>query len=1011
MRPVLWRRNYRATRIASLVTQARRAARPAHRLVARLASLGFPGLAERAEEWIGRRNPQDHDAALLRAMFARARDDLDAAEEHARRAAALSRGGQVGRTFLVSVLQERGRLERALAVLGPERTDRETLAQILSRIELHRLRGDVNHALALAEAAVARFPDRYGAVSKLIALRLGTGALEEALRAAEAACATFPANASAWVQHGMLLERAGDPHGAAAKASRALELNPALRQAQLLTLRALAFVGRHEDARRVFTEAMQDHGPRNPLSYDFLLDAARLARTEPAPELLRRLALAAAGAESPAFSAIVALAEDGEHRAAAEALARWLAKKWPDHRLIALATLFGDKLAPHLERAGLPPLRQLARRLMLDATATLRNDPGMAAADALVRDILAGEPGTDPNGPLVSYICPIHRPQDVANLLAQLSRQAWRNAEVVFCINGDGISEQDLALDPALGFAVRHLRLPPGRPVGFYLARSVACARGDYLLRIDADDIYDADYTRFVVGYLRRHGADIVSLAPYVFHFESLGQTYLGRPVNAPPVRDVAQHDRQAPGSGASLCARREVFERVGFDEDLALGEDIVFYRRAAASGLKVHHLPGYLHTAVRRADKSHHTWRSDDFRLLSSLSHYLGDDCLVLRPGQLPPPATEDPFAGLFGAPAFDAFQELRIENALRAMPVPLDLLAGPDTPLPHRDDELLRVLRTPDGRGDAGRQAIAVMPEDPAEEEALAERQGALSLCHDILPRLIGQGRKAFRSLGGIRRSDAAGFRDRFDRAGLRYAVLANPRTGSEHLCSLLGSIGLGQPGEIIRAPAAELLSRSPDPTTLLRTLLGMAEAEGVVGTKIITQYVLDGPLEGRIEDLLTWMVEAGFSFVWLRRYPVHAAVSSFIAAQRGVWHHISRRGAAQPAMAVPGAEPDMPPYDFEAIAVEMRRQVAWSQRLEDLTARVVPPERLMSVTYAALSQEPGPLVRRIAGFLGFQPLPGTVPVSAIRRLSDALPATQQYRARFEREWKARTTAVKAG
>lgn len=107
--------------------------RPAHRLAARLAALGLAGIAERFEEWIGRRHPQDRDAALMRAMFAWARDDLVAAEDHARRAAGLAPGRLNCRLFLVSVLRERGRIERALAVLGAERTEAETLAQLLAR--------------------------------------------------------------------------------------------------------------------------------------------------------------------------------------------------------------------------------------------------------------------------------------------------------------------------------------------------------------------------------------------------------------------------------------------------------------------------------------------------------------------------------------------------------------------------------------------------------------------------------------------------------------------------------------------------------------------------------------------------------------------------------------------------------------------------------------------------------------------------------------------------------------
>jgi glutamate-ammonia-ligase adenylyltransferase len=43
--------------------------------------------------------------------------------------------------------------------------------------------------------------------------------------------------------------------------------------------------------------------------------------------------------------------------------------------------------------------------------------------------------------------------------------------------------EVDLVLDPSVRFDVQYLRLPPGRPVGFYLSRAIARARGELILR------------------------------------------------------------------------------------------------------------------------------------------------------------------------------------------------------------------------------------------------------------------------------------------------------------------------------------------------------------------------------------------------------------------------------------------------------------------------------------------------------------------------------------------------
>ncbi|MBK0400954.1 glycosyltransferase [Limibaculum sp. M0105] len=989
-------RSYSKYRLSTAADVLKGSHQVAHRMIRALLRRSHFTLAERMTARLAHGHGQDAALQHVLAALRWARDDIPGALDASRNAVALEPRNQRHRVLHASVHNSAGDVARALSVLGDERPNHEPVQSLRLRITLHLARRDLHSALRLARMAYRRFPGLPEPARLLITALIETGNFAEADALCARACTDSPSNRIFWHLRAQIHERLGDLRVAREALAHALSLDPDDLRALEADLRLQVMQSDQESAReraRAFTDRIDLASFPNKAALLRLFDTVQLDPPSALLEHIARQECDTADAALGAFSASIALSDKDMALRAFDAI---LSFGTHDTRLLGPLKMLGDTLDPEAAGRGLPTPSWLLRKLEAAGLRQTAGDPLLAAADDLTMRILHDGP-SEGDAPRVSFICPIHRAQDVSNLLAQINRQRWPDAEVIFCVNGEGIDPASLRPDPSTGFPVRHLVLPPGKTIGHYLNKAIDLAEGDVVVRFDADDRYAADYTRCMVGFLLASEADIVSMSPYCFHFESLGQTYLLHPPSPEIARDLGAGNRQAIGSGSSLCARRRAFATVRFDETLRLGEDVNFYRRAIASGLRVCGLPGHFHTAKRRVDKTAHTWKVADANMIASDSLYLGEGCVILRPGECAAPPADDPFCGLFEDPAFVSFAELRAEAALRSIPGRLRILRGPNTPLPNRAGPYLDVALAEEARRSDDALCIVVAPDDPALEDRVAERHGGLSFTRDIVPRLACRDRVAFARAGGITRADRNRFAQRFEGAGTRYAILANPRSGSEHLCALLASVGLGRPAEHFRAPLIAALACKRAPDGALREVFGQIEHEGVVGTKLLTQYLFE-PAAGDAGDrLLGWMVDAGFCFVRVGRRETESAVSSYVAEALGVWHHENRAG---PRSALKEAPATMPPYDFAALSAKFRRYAAWTRQLDDAVGRLIPDDKLIRINYAQVARRPKHTLRRVAEFLEAPFLPGMTPISRLVPATTRAPEIRAYRERFAQD-----------
>ena len=213
---------------------------------------------------------------------------------------------------------------------------------------------------------------------------------------------------------------------------------------------------------------------------------------------------------------------------------------------------------------------------------------------------------------MVSFICPVHRSRDVKNLVDQLQRQKWTNAEAVFYPNGEVTREQILhhwdqnsEIEPVF--------VDSGNPtnVGGFLNEILAACKGDYLCRIDADCWYLPNYTGHMICCLEHARADVIAIASMIRLLEELDVATLN-PFG--PILEPVEF--RSGGGGATFLFHRRVIEKCKFPL-MRAGEDTAFLAASQKAGFKAFYGAPFNFVAVRAADKDLHTWNVPDVQIL----------------------------------------------------------------------------------------------------------------------------------------------------------------------------------------------------------------------------------------------------------------------------------------------------------------------------------------------------------------------------------------------------------
>lgn len=210
--------------------------------------------------------------------------------------------------------------------------------------------------------------------------------------------------------------------------------------------------------------------------------------------------------------------------------------------------------------------------------------------------------------PLVSLVLVTMRPLLLPVIRSMLDRQTYRRFEVVVALHGHKVGDLPPEQRQALEGARAVLDLPPERSLGHCLNAAIAEASGEFVAKIDDDDLYGQDYVAEMMQHLVAGDGDVVGKAEAFFYFEATGAILLRKPGLSRKRVNFVQ--------GATLAFPRALAQACPF-QDVTNMEDTLFLQDCGARGLSVYSSSRRNFMVLRRGTIETHTWTQPDCEIL----------------------------------------------------------------------------------------------------------------------------------------------------------------------------------------------------------------------------------------------------------------------------------------------------------------------------------------------------------------------------------------------------------
>ncbi|ACS98780.1 glycosyltransferase family 2 protein [Paenibacillus sp. JDR-2] len=212
----------------------------------------------------------------------------------------------------------------------------------------------------------------------------------------------------------------------------------------------------------------------------------------------------------------------------------------------------------------------------------------------------------------VTIITSTMRPQHINQLFQNYARQDWTNKELIIIVNKDRAGLQQYQ-NKAKSFPnVRVFRMSEKSKLGACLNYGASLAKYDYIAKFDDDDYYGPNYISEAMTMFQTSKADIVGKLEIYYFFPHRSTLMLRR-------RGKSWYTPVSKVAGATIMFHKRVLEKVSFNTKVRQGSDVRFIKGALGHKFRVYTTSPYNFTAMRRADRSSHTWKITDQNLLRS--------------------------------------------------------------------------------------------------------------------------------------------------------------------------------------------------------------------------------------------------------------------------------------------------------------------------------------------------------------------------------------------------------
>lgn len=218
-----------------------------------------------------------------------------------------------------------------------------------------------------------------------------------------------------------------------------------------------------------------------------------------------------------------------------------------------------------------------------------------------------------------SIIIPLYnRPQEIDELLDTLTRQTYRQFEVLVLEDGSKVDAKDV-VEKYKNKLDLHYHVKENEGQGFTRNFGFKLARGDYFVIFDSDCLIPPDYLEIVNNHVLEHRLDAYggpdAAHPSFTPVQKAISYSMTSPFTTGGIRGNKKHIGQFHPRSFNMGISREVWETVGGFILTRLGEDIEYSIRIHSTGFKIGLVPGA---------KVYHKRRTNFFQFYKQL-HFFG--------------------------------------------------------------------------------------------------------------------------------------------------------------------------------------------------------------------------------------------------------------------------------------------------------------------------------------------------------------------------------------------------
>jgi glycosyltransferase involved in cell wall biosynthesis len=204
----------------------------------------------------------------------------------------------------------------------------------------------------------------------------------------------------------------------------------------------------------------------------------------------------------------------------------------------------------------------------------------------------------------ISIVTITNRVEYIDNIIENMKRQKYRNIQLILVLNSNQFNLNEVKkrvsiLDIDTQVYSKEESVSLGECFNFAYSKT----DGDYIAKMDDDDLYGANYLSDSLLAFDYSGADIVGKKAIYVYFEGLDKTYMKYPGQEDIFTDFI--------TGPTIIFRRSVMENIRFI-DANKSEDSTFLKDAKEAGYKIFSSDAFNFVYMRRAVNNSHTWKMD---------------------------------------------------------------------------------------------------------------------------------------------------------------------------------------------------------------------------------------------------------------------------------------------------------------------------------------------------------------------------------------------------------------